>query len=119
LQAGSASGMCPLCGEGHHNTNTEFLNISIIDDIIYKVSNNSPLIAPARWSPKEGEQKAFVQLKIYDLLGREVTTLVNQAQSAGTYEVDFPGYGFSSGVYFYTLIIDNRIIDTKKMILIQ
>ncbi len=45
----------------------------------------------------------FVVLKVYDVLGREVRTLVNEKKSPGTYEVQFDGSGLASGVYFYML----------------
>ena len=64
--------------------------------------------------PKAG----FVTLKIYDILGREVNTLVNESVKAGNYSVEFNGTALSSGVYFYRLISDN-FIDTKKMMLIK
>jgi hypothetical protein len=48
-----------------------------------------------------------------------MTVLVNEEQTAGTYEVDFSGANYSSGVYFYSLIIEGKVIDTKKMILIK
>jgi photosystem II stability/assembly factor-like uncharacterized protein len=61
----------------------------------------------------------FVKLVVYDITGREVITLVNQVQKAGTYQVDFSGNNFSTGVYFYSLFIDGKLIDTKKMLLIK
>lgn len=61
----------------------------------------------------------YINLIIYDVTGKKITDLVNRKQSAGTYEVDFSGYGYSSGVYFYSLIVDGKVIDTKKMILIK
>ncbi len=60
--------------------------------------------------------KQFVSLKVYDLLGKELATLVNSEQSAGNYAVEFNGSNLSTGVYFYRLQIGN-FIDTKKMIL--
>ncbi len=63
--------------------------------------------------------RKFVKLKVFDITGKEVLTLVNQMQNAGTYRVDFSGNNYSSGVYFYSLIIDGNIIDTKKMILVK
>jgi hypothetical protein len=58
----------------------------------------------------------FVTLKVYDVLGREVKTLVNERQAAGTHSVSFDGTKFTSGVYFYRLRAGN-FISTKKMIL--
>jgi len=51
--------------------------------------------------------------------GKRVTELVNQNQSVGKYEVDFSGTGLSSGVYFYSLYADDKLIDTKLMILLK
>jgi hypothetical protein len=59
-----------------------------------------------------------LQIIIYDVLGREITTLVNEEKPAGTYEVEFDGTGLPSGVYFYQLKAEN-FIETKKMILLR
>jgi hypothetical protein len=59
-----------------------------------------------------------VVLKVYDVMGREVQTLVNERLNAGTYEVSFDGSMLTSGVYFYRLIT-NGFSDTKKMLLIK
>lgn len=48
-------------------------------------------------------EASFVQLKVYDILGNEVATLVNEDQSAGTYRADFTGSGIASGLYFAQL----------------
>lgn len=58
----------------------------------------------------------FVSLKIYDVNGREVSTLVNEQLYPGIYKVDFNGSNYTSGVYFYKLIT-GKFIETKKMIL--
>jgi photosystem II stability/assembly factor-like uncharacterized protein len=60
----------------------------------------------------------FVILKIYDILGKEIETLVNERQSPGVYEVTFDGSALSSGVYFYKLTADNYS-ETKKLVLIK
>ncbi len=64
--------------------------------------------------PKQG----FVNLKIYDVLGREVKTLVNEVKSPGAYSVDFNGSELSSGVYFYRME-SNGFTDIKKMLMIK
>lgn len=58
-----------------------------------------------------------VSLKIYDLLGREVATLVNGKQNTGNYRVEFNAAGLSSGVYFYRLEAGNFVEQKKMMIL--
>jgi 1,4-alpha-glucan branching enzyme len=60
----------------------------------------------------------YVSLKIYDVLGNELATLVNEIQPAGAYKVGFDAALFSSGVYFYQLRQNNSVI-TKKMILVK
>ena len=60
----------------------------------------------------------FVTLKILDVLGKEVTTLVNDEQLTGTYSVDFDASNLSSGIYFYELRTGS-FIQSKKMILLK
>ena len=62
--------------------------------------------------------QAHVTLKIYDILGREVTTLVNDSKPAGRYEVEFNGIKFASGIYLYKLQAGNYT-SVKKMILVK
>jgi photosystem II stability/assembly factor-like uncharacterized protein len=57
-------------------------------------------------------------LKVFDILGREIQTLVNEKLNPGTYEVTFDGSNFASGIYFYRLTTDD-FIDTKKLILLK
>ncbi|HMS35387.1 MAG TPA: T9SS type A sorting domain-containing protein [Ignavibacteria bacterium] len=45
----------------------------------------------------------FVSLKVYDILGKEVKTLVNEIKPAGVYKVEFDGSNLSSGIYFYKI----------------
>ncbi len=59
-----------------------------------------------------------VKLKVYDILGNEVITLVNEKQEAGSYEAEFDGSGFASGVYFYR-IVSGEFSQTKRMLLIK
>lgn len=60
----------------------------------------------------------FIELKVYDVLGNEVSTLVNERQTAGTYSVDWSGSNFPSGVYYYTLK-SGTLSQTRKMLLIK
>jgi hypothetical protein len=60
----------------------------------------------------------FVNLKIFDLLGREVVVLVNEEKPAGKYSVTWDASSFSSGVYFYRLNAGSYI-NTKKLILLK
>ncbi len=66
----------------------------------------------------EVPSKMLVSLKIYDMLGREVKTIVNDLRNAGKYSVAFDGTNLSSGVYFYKLTAGS-FTDTKRMILVK
>ena len=59
-----------------------------------------------------------LQLVIYDILGREIGTLANEQLKPGSYEVEFGGTNYSSGVYFCKLVAGN-VSQTKKMVLIK
>ena len=69
---------------------------------------------------------SWQSLTVYDMLGNEVSKLVNEYRSAGVYESDFIAEGLSSGIYFYTLKANNSIdgsekffVETKKMLLLK
>jgi len=57
-------------------------------------------------------------LKIYDVLGNELATLVNEKQNAGVYSVEFNASNYSSGVYFYRLEAE-RFVQAKSMVIIK
>ena len=61
---------------------------------------------------------SFISLKVYDVLGNKVATLINEEKPVGKFEVVFTGSNRTSGIYFYRLTAEN-FIDTKKMILIK
>ncbi len=85
----------------------------------YSLSNNYP--NPFNPSTKISWQspiRSWQTLKVYDVLGNEVTILIAEEKSAGIYELDFNGSGLASGVYFYTLSAGN-FVQTKKMVLLR
>jgi photosystem II stability/assembly factor-like uncharacterized protein len=61
---------------------------------------------------------SFVTLKVYDLLGNEIATLVNEEKPIGTYEAEFDATDLPSGIYFYSMQVGN-FIETKKMVLMK
>jgi len=63
-------------------------------------------------------KSSFVKMIIYNTLGQELTMLVNEKVSAGSYDVEWDGTDYPSGVYFYRLITD-EYVDVKKMLLIK
>jgi len=86
---------------------------------VYRLEQNYPNpfnpTTKIKWqSPSAGYQT----LKIYDVLGNEVATLVNEYKNAGSYEVNFDASKVSSGIYFYQLQAGS-FIETKKMLLLK
>ena len=67
---------------------------------------------------KGGNRGLSVKMAIYDALGKEITTLVNELLNPGTYEITWDGSNFPSGVYFYKLV-EGDFTDSKKMILMK
>jgi len=63
-------------------------------------------------------QNGFVTLKVYDILSKEVATLVNEVKTQGRYEATFDASSLASGVYLYRLNV-NDYVDVKKMILLK
>ncbi|NNG27656.1 MAG: T9SS type A sorting domain-containing protein, partial [Ignavibacteriaceae bacterium] len=63
-------------------------------------------------------QIANVTLKVFDVLGREVVTLVDEQMEAGKHSLIFNAANLSSGVYYYTIITE-YFIQTKKMLLLK
>jgi hypothetical protein len=59
-----------------------------------------------------------VKLNIYDILGNEITVLVNEEQPEGEYQVEWDASAYSSGVYFYRLQAD-EFSSTKKLLLMK
>ncbi len=103
------------------------------DTTFTEIKNNTTAITenfilyqnyPNPFNPKtiinyELRKTDYVILKVTDINGREIKTLVSKKQNEGKYEVEFNGSELTSGIYFYSLFIDGEIIDTKKMILIR
>jgi photosystem II stability/assembly factor-like uncharacterized protein len=76
---------------------------------------------PPELAPTEsgkGVRGMSVQIAIYDLLGRKIATLVNQQLKPGTYEVEWDGSKYASGVYFY-LLEAGDFVESKKMLMIK
>lgn len=63
-------------------------------------------------------QSGFISLKVYNMLGQEVATLIEGVQSAGDYVVSFDGSGLAGGVYFYQIRVKN-FVETKKLLLLK
>ena len=65
-----------------------------------------------------GERNLLVALKVYDVLGKEITTLVDEYKNPGDYEIDFDGSNLPGGIYFYQLKTGGYS-QTKKMVMLK
>lgn len=98
-----------------------FVNVNEQIDLpaTYALHQNYPNpFNPSTTIEYEIPKESFVTLKVFNLLGQEVATLVDETKQAGRYEVKFNGLSLSSGVYFYK-IRSKDFIETKKLILVR
>lgn len=65
------------------------------------------------------KSKSRIQINVIDVLGREIKTLIDKEQSQGFYEVVFDASDLQSGIYFYRLIADGKILYTRKMVFLK
>jgi len=106
--------------------------ITSVNQVLNKIPNNFNLYQnfPNPFNPKTTisynlDKRSFVEIKIYNILGKEIVTLVNQSQNSGFYKIEFNSKEeltvaeLNSGIYFYSLILDGNLVDTKKMILLK
>jgi len=87
--------------------------------LVYSIEQNYPNpFNPTTTIKYSIPQAGLVTIKLYNIIGAEVTKLVNETKQAGNYEVSFDATGLPSGAYFYRLQAGS-FIDTKKMILLK
>lgn len=104
------------------------------DDIVTGVKNKPKDFLPSEFSLSQNYPNPFnpittikyqlpvnsrISLKVYDILGREVETLVNEVKDAGYYSVNFNAAKLSSGVYFYRIETNNGFAKTMKLVLLK
>ena len=104
-------------GIGGGLVNINALSTSFPDD--YKLYQNYPNpfnpTTNVRFDIRESSQTKLI---VYNILGKEIATLVNEKLNAGSYEVSWDGAGYPSGIYFYKLVTD-EFSDVKKMVLVK
>ncbi|MBK6537003.1 MAG: T9SS type A sorting domain-containing protein [Ignavibacteria bacterium] len=115
----------------HQGTNVYKLNV--VYTVITSISENTLTGIPDKFSLGQNYPNPFnpstkirfdvpnsgnVSLKVYNELGKEVSTLVNSFRNAGSYEINFDASALSSGIYFYSLE-SNGLTSTKKMLLVK
>lgn len=110
------------------NGNTEYFDLSQDVFINIPVTNFLSQNYPNPFNPNSlisyevGSgtfDKINVRLTVYNTLGKQVATLVNENQTPGYYKINFNGSSFPSGIYIYVLEAEGNIIDSKRMILIK
>ena len=84
----------------------------------FNPSTRIEFIVPANVIESETKKFQLVTLKVYDVLGNEIATLVNEEKPAGSYDVKFDASQLSSGIYFYKLKAGS-FVGTKKMLLLK
>ncbi len=95
------------------------INVDLTAPTVFALEQNYPNpFNPSTIISYSIPQSSFVTLKVYDIIGNEVATLVNQTQSAGKYDIRFDASSLSNGVYLYSIKTDN-FTSTKKMLLMK
>ena len=97
---------------------TSISETSLLPEAFRLLQNYPNPFNPSTSIKYELPEYSKVVLKVYDLLGREIKTLVNEEQSPGYYNLIFNGAGISSGTYFYRLQSE-KFVDIKTMLLLK
>ena len=118
LLAGTKNGKIVCFSGGVDTVSTGIVNEELIPDNFVLFQNYPNPFNPSTNIQYAISSRQIVSLKVYDVLGNEVATLVNEEKPAGIYEVIFNASNFSSGIYFYQLR-SGSFIDVKKMILLK
>jgi predicted methyltransferase len=103
----------------HVKKSTDVEDLQNIQPISYSLSQNYPNpFNPSTDIAFSLPNKSFVSLKVLDLVGREVATLMSQEKPAGTYQVMFDASKLPSGVYFYRLTAGD-FMQVKTMLMVK
>lgn len=104
------------------NGGSEYSKEVLVNDIVpveYTLEQNFPNpFNPNTTIKYRIPESGFVSLKVYNSLGQEAITLVNENKGAGTYEVELNALNLTSGIYYYVLKV-NEFFETKKMTLLK
>ena len=90
----------------------------ILDNFILMQNYPNPFNAKTRIS-YQIPKKSKIKLQVFDILGRKVKTLVNEVQPIGRYNISFEGLDLASGIYIYSLIVNNEFYKSRKMFLLK
>jgi hypothetical protein len=123
----------------YKNNNLFIIGGSLDSSVLMKYSENTGIVKtnqnivsgfrlfqnyPNPFNPKtrikyEISKNSFVTLKVFNIIGKEISILVNEKKVEGIYEINFNGNYLPSGIYFYSLFVNGQKIDIKKMLLIK
>jgi hypothetical protein len=105
-----------LCGKGVLTLDSNNIESTAMD---YSLGQNYPNpFNPTSTIKYQIPERGFITLNVYDVLGNEVVTIVNEEKPIGSYEVEFDGANLSSGIYYYRMRARD-FVDTKKLILLK
>ncbi|NOX37838.1 MAG: hypothetical protein GXO78_09915 [Calditrichaeota bacterium] len=90
-----------------------------LDDFILHQNLPNPFNPGVTQIPYTIKEKAFVEIIVYDGLGRQIATLVSKVHYPGNYLVDFEAWDLSSGIYLYVMKINGVFVSAKRMILMR
>lgn len=119
------------CGSGPYSCNTAGVVFGTVGPVDVKETEGAEIATafallqayPNPFNPEtkinfQIPQTSYVELKVFDLLGREVATLVNERMNPGTYSASWDASGFASGVYLYRIKAGQFVV-TKKLLLLR
>lgn len=98
---------------------SDVVNVEIINPLSFKLFQNYPNpFNPSTTINFQIQEAGLVTLIVYDILGNEITTLVNEKMEPGNFDIKYDASGLSSGTYIYQLRMGS-FVETKKLILIK
>ncbi|HCN38065.1 MAG TPA: hypothetical protein DIS94_10190 [Bacteroidetes bacterium] len=119
-------------GSGTGNIDSNFTLFLIKYNLLSNINNGSEIVKefklhqnyPNPFNPITNiefriTKYGFVTLNIYDITGKLIETLINKNLSPGSYKIQWDAGNKPTGIYFYSMLSDNKPIDTKRMILIK
>ena len=96
----------------------DVLGITVPQDIVLKQNFPNPFNPKTIISYQISKYRK-INLRVYNARGEEISILIDNNQNSGSYEIEFDGSQYSSGIYFYTLVADGEFVESKRMILIK
>ena len=120
-RARNAGGWSPWASAWNFTTSLIGIHriVGEIPTVYYLYSNFPNPFNPSTNIKFDIPSSSSVKIVVYNSLGKEEATLVNEKLNTGSYEVSWDGVNYPSGVYFYRLSADGNVVDTKKMLLVK